>query len=186
MLKLKSKPCQIGASINARTEKHGDEPQPAMDIPLSFLISAKELNALMGDPHTSDVWFEATPGELPEPMLKNLKPYKLKGKFKDSLAVLTVGVNGHVIDLGDCTLSGLAFEPQTGGMTAVKLKVQCLITSKTTDVFLWMDREGDVELQFGEMDGNANQEELDLEVPEEAPKPKRKAKGTKEDRASLN
>jgi hypothetical protein len=166
LLQLKKRTGHQG-SINARVEKHGEEPTPAMDISLELLISAKELNLLMNDPHTVDAWFNTPGGELPEPLFKNLKAYGLKGKFPDSSGAITYGVNEERIEFKNATLTGLSFVPQVGGMTQLKLKLQTLITKKNTDVFLWMDRDVDIELQFGELAAGDAQGDLDLQVGED-------------------
>lgn len=167
MLKLRSKPCHIGTGINTRTQRRGDEREPYMDIPLTINITAKELNAIMNEPHTSDAWFETKDGKPDEPLLKNLAPYRFQGKFENSLATITVGVNNEKIDCGNCTLNKLVFEPLSDGRTALKLKVQCAITSPRTPLFLWLDHDADVVLQFGEMVGDEAQGDLDLKVDDE-------------------
>jgi hypothetical protein len=169
MLSLKKRPCHIGTSINARTEKHGDEPSSAMDIPIAILITLAELNKLMGEPHTSDAWFSTEGGKLAEPLLKNMKPYKLKGKFANSSVTFTLGVNSVVVPMKGVTFTGMGFEPQVGGMTQLKLKIQSPITNKNNEIFLWMDRDADVELQFGELEIKEVQGDLDLEGDGDAP-----------------
>lgn len=162
MLKLRSKTIAIGR-INARLQRHCDEPICAMDIPIQFLITAKEAAALTGEPHTPDAWFETEDGKLTEPLLKHLAPFKLNGKFENSLAVITVGLKDEEFDLGNVCLNKISFEPQSRGETSVELKIQCLITSKNVELFLWMGREGSAKLQFGEMTTDDDQQELDLE-----------------------
>lgn len=163
MLQLPKRPGRIGVSIGGRRELHGEEPVPFMDIPIAILITAGELNQLMGDPHTADAWFNTDGGKLAEPLLKNMKPYKLKGKFKNSSATFTLGVNSVVVPLKAVSFSTLGFEPQVGGMTQLKLKIQSPITNKNNEIFLWMDRDADLELQFGELEVKEVQGELELE-----------------------
>lgn len=162
MLKLKSKSCAIGR-INSRLQWNGDEPICAMDIPIQFLVTAKEANELTGEPHTSDAWFETEDGELSEPLLKHMAPFKLKGKFENSLATIKVGLADESFELGNVTLNKITFDLQSRGETSVELKIQCLITSKNVGLFLWMGREGSVKLQFGEMTTDEDQQEMDLE-----------------------
>jgi hypothetical protein len=167
MLKLRSKTCHIGTSINTRTQRRGEEREPYLDIPITISITAKELNAIMGEQHTADAWFETKDGKHDEPLLKNLAPYRFEGKFENSLSVLTLGVNNEKIDCGNCTLNKLVFEPQSDGRTALKLKIQTAATTETIKLILWLDHDADVQLQFGEMVGDEAQEELDLKVDEE-------------------
>jgi hypothetical protein len=164
MLKLRSKTVQIGR-INPRLQWNGDEPISAMDIPIQFLVTAKEAASLTNEPHTPDAWFETEDGELSEPLLKHMAPFKLQAKFENSNAVLSVGLKNEEFDLGNVTLAKLSFDPQSRGETSVDLKIQCLITSKNIGLFLWMGKEASAKLQFGEMTTNEDQQELDLDAP---------------------
>lgn len=164
MLKLRSKTCHIGASINTRTQRAGEERIPYLDIPVTISITAKELASIVGDAHVPDAWFSTKDGKLDEPLLKGWAPYKPRFKFEHSLAVLTVGVNGEKIDCGDCTLNKFVFEPQSDGRTALKLKIQTEANIDRVKLILWLDTDQDVVLQFGELVGNDAQEDLPLEV----------------------
>lgn len=167
MFKLRSKPCHIASSINTRTQRKGEEREPYMDIAITISVTTKEACAITGEPHTADAWFETKDGKFDKPLFKNLAPYRFTSKFENSLAVITVGVNEQKIDCGNCTLNKLIFEPQSDGRTALKLKIQTAITSERTPLFLWLDHDADVQLQFGEMVGDEAQEELPLEVAKE-------------------
>jgi hypothetical protein len=167
MLKLRSKTCAIGR-INPRLQWNGDEPIPAMDIPISFLITAKEAAAITNEPHTADAWFETEDGKLSEPLFKHMAPFKLKAKFENSLCSLTVGLNNQEFDLGNVTLNKISFDPQSRGETAIELKIQCLITSKNVELLLWMGKDASAKLQFGEMTTDEDQQELDLDATDEA------------------
>lgn len=176
MFKLRSKPCHIGSSINTRTQRRGEEREPYLDIPIVINLTAKEICAITGEPHTADAWFETKDGKPDEPLFKNLAPYRFQGKFENSLATITVGVNAEKIDCGNCTLNKLVFEPQSDGRTALALKIQTNATIDRVKLILWLDQDADVVLQFGEMMGDEAQEKLDLKVDEEAEeKPSRSA-----------
>jgi len=160
--------CKIGSSINARAERHGEESEPAMDIPIHILISAKELNEFMGNPHTADIWFETAEGELPKPFDKHLAARRLKGKFENSAAELWFGLKQNQLTLDAVTVSRVKLDPQLGGMTAVTLVLQTLINTKNNDVFLWMDREAECALHLGELTAADLQGDLDLQQPADA------------------
>lgn len=164
MFKLRSKTAHLSTSINTRTQRKGEEREPYLDIPLTLSITARELNVIMGEPHTADAWFETKDGKPDEPLLKHLAPYRLKAKFENSIAEFSVGLKGEKIDCGNCTLNKLVFEPLSDGRTALKLKVQCAATVDSVKLIFWMDHDVDVVLQFGEMVGDEAQEELPLEV----------------------
>lgn len=154
----------IGPNINGRRELHGEEPVPFMDISFAVLVTVAEAAAITGDSHLAERWFDTHDGKLAERALKEFKPYRLKGKFENSNAKLWVGVNALEIKLPLVKFSSLSFDPQkVGSMVELKLKIQSPITNKNHEVFLWMDRDAEVELQFGELQVKETQEELDLE-----------------------
>jgi len=168
MFKLRSKPCHIATSINTRTQRKGEEREPYMDIAITISVTAKEVCSITGEPHTADAWFQTKDGKFDEPLFKTLAPYRFTSKFENSLAILTVGVSEKKIDCGNCTLNKLVFEPQSDGRAALKLKIQCAITNERTPLFLWLDHDADVQLQFGEMIGDDAQEELPLGVTDDS------------------
>ena len=89
----------------------------------------------------------------------------MKGKFKDSLCEFTVGVNAKKIAMGNCTFKSLTFTPQDRGSTLLIFTVQAPATSKSIEIMLWMGHQIEAKLQFGEMEVDENQEQLDLESP---------------------
>jgi len=154
----------IGASINGRREMHGDEPVPFMDISFSVLVTVAEAAKITGDSHLAERWFDTHDGKLAERALKDFKPYKLKGKFENSRARMWVGVNAVEINLPAARFASLSFDPQkVGSMVELKFKIQSPITNKNNEVFLWMDRDAEIELQFGELQVKEVQEEMQLE-----------------------
>lgn len=165
MLNMPRKPVTLGAHLNGRTQKHGDEHVPMMDFKLSMLLTEKQTIALTGESHVVEAWFKTTDGKYSEPLLKNWAPYRMNAKFKDSLCTLTVGVNAKEIDMGNCTIKWCVFEPQDKGSTSLNCTVQAAATSKTIEVLLWLGQDIDAKLQFGEMATDDAQEKLDLEAP---------------------
>ena len=69
-MKLKKRVAKIGPSINTRTEKHGEENVPAIDIPLSsIMLTGKELGRLLRQETAAEDWFEKNsdgPASCPE------------------------------------------------------------------------------------------------------------------------
>lgn len=160
----------VGASINGRREMHGEEPVPFMDISFSVLVSVLEAAKITGDTHLAERWFDTHDGKLAERALKDFKPFKLKGKFENSRAKLWVGVNALEIDFPTCRFASLSFDPQkVGSMVELKLKIQSIITNKNNEIFLWMDRDAEIELQFGELEVKELQQDLDLQVDDDTP-----------------
>jgi len=124
MIKLPRKPAKLGTNINGRTEKHGDERVPKIDIKLTTLLTEKQTIALTGESHVVAAWFKTEGGKYADPLLKGFAPYRKEGKYKDSLCVLTVGVNAKKIDLGDVTIKSLVFKPIDKGATQLACTIQ--------------------------------------------------------------
>lgn len=166
MLTFDKRPCKIGPSINTRTEKHGDESVPAMDIPLTaILLDKHELNELLGDPHAWDCLFVERKGKPAEPMFaKSLKPFAVVGKFQECRASLWLGLKPELLELADVKLAKLKLEPSTGGMTALSVTVQSPCEESAARLLQFLDSQIDVALDFGDaVAGEEEQPELELE-----------------------
>jgi hypothetical protein len=165
MLSLDKRPCKIGVSINTRRELHGEDPVPAMDIPLvSILLSKEELNTLLDEKNGWDLWFNERKGKPAEPILGGkLKPYAMLQKFKAASVALYVGLKPEMIEL-EGKLTKLKLEPQIGGLTALSLTVQA--TPEMVDaarLLEHLDALVDVSIEFGDADEEEDaQDELDL------------------------
>jgi hypothetical protein len=167
MLTLDKRPCRIGGSLNSRTEKHGDEDVPALDIPLEGLMLTKEeLNALTGDAYMHDALFShRSQGKLDEPILRMFRPLVMREKFEEGQVLLQVGLGADIeIELKDVKLARVTLEPQVGGLTACSVQVQCTPTAETVaQLWPYMGHEADCELTFGKKVTKAEkQKELPL------------------------
>jgi hypothetical protein len=129
MLKLEKVICRLG-KISNNLEKHGDEDVTEFNIPISgVLLTAKQLNDFMDDPHCDRAWFN-TKGSLKEPM-----PWWQRGEFSVSESLeaeaCTIIVSGdQEIEfeaegkLPGCKISRITLAPQVGGMTEVCFQLQ--------------------------------------------------------------
>jgi len=182
-MKLKKRPCKLGDSINCRTEKHGDEPVPAFDIPvIDILLDAEELNELLGDEHADKALFN-TRGRTREPMFRQFNPFTLKDKFKESSVTLHLGLAEKSIALKDVTLAKLKIEPLAGGLTNLSVQVQChpKLNGEVELVMEFMGREIHAALEIGERIEKADKQR-DLALgeagdDEENEKPKSRRRG---------
>lgn len=122
---LKARICQLGV-IHNRTEKHGDEDVPAIDVPISgFAIGAEELNGLLQDPHAHRALFDTS--KLPhEPVFNCFKPLALKEKFHDADVTLHLGLGLHSVTLTGCKLAKVKLEPALGGLVSLDFTAQRL------------------------------------------------------------
>lgn len=126
MLRITPRACQLGASINTRTEKHGDEDVPACDIPLAgIMLDESELNALMGDPYAHRALFTDRKGHA-EPSLPQIEALTLRDKLEGATVTIVLSTTGKGTELvlGNAKLKGLTLQPQSGGATSLSLKVQ--------------------------------------------------------------
>lgn len=170
MLTLEKKVCKIGTSINTRRQIHGEEPVPAMDIPISeIMLERDELQAIYDDITVWDNWFDHRAGDkLPEPAnwLKQSKPIGFADKFKDSQVILYVGLKPEIITLVNVKLARLNFEPKVGGLTAMSLTIQATPDmAKAAKIFDHMDHTAHIAIEIGERDEGdtvKNQPELPM------------------------
>lgn len=192
MLKLDSRSCKIGPSINSRTEKHGDEDIPAMDIPLSAIpLSKDELNALLGEPLAWNSFYNERKDGFAEPLLKGIKPIGLEAKYEGAEVTLRLGLNLLEVELLDVKLTKLKLEPTAGGATSLSLTVQCLLEDHAKALYSWMNHDASVEIMTGDPveAEKSEQPELPLNTFEgDAPPAAAKKRGRprKESRADLN
>lgn len=116
---------KIGPSINTRTEKHGDDDVPGIDIPVSgILLDAGELAVLLQDGAAHESFFTNARSKHPEPRFLDVLPVlNLQGKFEDAKVTLAAGRNQAVI-LKPAKVSKIRLEPQVGGLTAMSCTVQ--------------------------------------------------------------
>ncbi len=153
MITITDRPARLGSSINTRTEKHGDEDIPSADIPITgIMLSAEELNSLLGDPHASRALFNNDKG-VKRPMFRCFKPFRLTEKFEGarvSLALSVLNDNGVVVEIKDCKLAKIDLEPCEGGLTAMSLQIQSVPTeAQIGELFGHLNREISIEIADG-------------------------------------
>jgi hypothetical protein len=165
-MKLKKRVAKIGSSINTRTEKHGDEDVPAIDIPLSsIMLTGKELGRLLRQESAAEDWFTKNSDGLKEPKYKNIKSISLDGKFEESTLTLFVGLNENEIVFSDIKFSKLKLSPQTGGLTQLSLTAQCTpeLDESVITLLSFLNHDCSAELVLGKLAiGNDRQKELAL------------------------
>lgn len=179
---LNRRPGRIGASINSRTQKHGDENVPAFDIPLTaIMLTQEELNTLMNEPLTSVAWFNDRKDGLAEPLFKNIKHFSLTDTYEASSVTIGVGLKEQLFTLEDCKLVKLKLSPCVGGLTELKLTVQAKIDETNTPLFEFLSKDCNVEIALGTITADekakAKQPELNLPAPTQ-PKRGRQRKST--------
>lgn len=157
-LELSSRPCII-ANVNLRTEKHGDEDKPAVDIKLSGIMLTKaELLRLTGDQQAWNLMFEQEKaGSVIEPVLQMFEPERyLKAKYEDCTSTIRFGMQKTEHELDEHKIKGIALKPQVGGMTELTLTIQQALddTKIVAQLAEYQGQEAHVSITFGQISEN--------------------------------
>lgn len=169
-MKFKFRPAIIGASINSRSEKHGEDTVPAFDIPLSSIMLTKaELNQLMREPLTWEALFNKRKDGLAEPLWSNVKGVTLTDKYEHASATIVVGLHEETFKFDDCNIVKLRIIPCVGGLTELRMTIQAHITLTNTQLFEFMSKDCRVEFSTGKLEKKDEvHPELALEIVEPA------------------
>lgn len=173
---LNRRPAMIGASINSRTQRHGDEPVPAFDIPLrAIMLTQEELNALMGDKLAWVAFFNERKDGLPEPLFRKIKHYAIDDKYENCSCAIAAGLKEQLFELDEnVKISKMRLIPAVGGLTELRLTLQAQIDSTNVGLFEWLSKDCYVELTFGDLEkADVKQPELNLDAGAREEEPKR-------------
>jgi hypothetical protein len=165
MLELKSREAKIGAAINTRTEKHGEDDVAALDIPLEFLLEPDELNALLKSETAADRLFRVGG----DPALPALKTLSLKEKIEGARVTLTFdSLNEEItLDFSDAKLAKIHVEPKFSSKSMCYLTVQVVPDLDDQAILhLLGHMNGTCEIEL-HVKGYGGQKELPLEQPAE-------------------
>jgi hypothetical protein len=164
IMNLTKRPAQIGPSINTRTEKHGEEDVPGVDIPVSGLLLDKpELNALLQDPDAHDALYTDTRGKQLEPRFQTITPIGLLEKFVGAKVTIT-SFDGQTesLILKPAKIGKIRLEPQVGGLTQMSCTVQGNPPDHA-DMLALLNAKCRVSILNASLDIKADDPELDLE-----------------------
>lgn len=192
MLTLDERPCKIGVQIRFRREFHGEEKVPAMDVTvLSIPLKGPELCALLGQESAWADLYATSKDSPPEPKHKRTEiKRKMNVGFKESSAILTLGLHKTRIAFVNCTLAAISLTPTTGGITMMDLTIQASEEAENSDQLKqFMDSHQNISLIFGEIDGDApaaadSQPQLNLQVAADDDAPAKSTRGKKKDAAA--
>jgi hypothetical protein len=175
MLTLDERPCKIGTQIRFRREFHGEEKVPAMDVTvLQVPLKAAELCTLLAEETAWSDLYSTSKDNPPEPKHKRTDiTRKVNIGFKESSAILTLGLHKTRIAFVNCTLAKISLTPTTGGVTMMDLTIQANEEAENSDQLKqFMDTHQNVSLIFGETADESttandeSQPELNLQVNE--------------------
>ena len=114
---ITNRPAKIGKHVNTRTEFHGEETHPAVDIPIEgLMLDSNELNAILEDQKAHGTLFRTAPGGLIEPRFKSLKVFQVAHAFEKVQASLSMSFTDERLELSG-ELASVKLEPNVGGLT---------------------------------------------------------------------
>lgn len=170
MLKKLSKSCILGAHLNGRCEKHGEELVRAFDVRVTVMLTRKQLTDLTGNDQLWHAWFLESKEDGDQPLLEHFAPYRWKPKFENCKAQLEVGdsTGKYEIALGVCKLKGHVFTPLAGGQTEYSFTLQGLVDEHNVELLQWIGCEdAKIDIQLGNLVVAQQDLELDEEEGEE-------------------
>lgn len=160
-LSLTKRPAQIGPSINTRTQRHGDEQHPAIDIPLTAIpLTEEELGGILGDVGAYDALFTKDRSKFAEPRFPDVTEVPVDAKYKGAKVTLTVHGNK------------LIFKPATVQKIKVLLIGSSAVLAVTIsgeppedglDVLDLLNAKCDLAILNGQAESEADQPQLGLE-----------------------
>jgi virulence-associated protein VagC len=141
-LTLNKRPGKIGGNINVRTERHGDDEKPALDIPLSGIpLTPEEVGNLLGDATSYDSLFTSARSKFLEPRWLGVPYIPFAEKFKNAKVTINAGGAKLVLKpatvqkiklflVGDqvamaCTISA---SPDEGVQVLEMLNLKCVVS----------------------------------------------------------
>lgn len=163
-LNLTKRQAKVGPSINTRTQRHGEEDVPGVDIPISgILLTPAELNTMLEDPSAHEHLFAKADadGAHIRPRWPVIGRFPIDRKFKDAKA--TIKVDDIDCVMKPCKLDKIALELQEGGLTAMSCTVKG-VPPEHLDVLGLLNRKCSIAIAGAQLDKKAdNQGELPLE-----------------------
>lgn len=166
-LELTSRPCMID-NVNLRTERHGDDEVPAVDVKLSNIILKKdELIRLTGDKEAWNLLFEQEKaGSVIEPTMQWCDGWRFLGaKFIECSSVIRFGMQKTEHEFGNHKIKGAAVRALTGGSAELQCTLQVALddTKVVAQLAEYQHKEGHVAITFGKIDeGDRKQQKLAL------------------------
>jgi hypothetical protein len=172
MAALTKRPCHIGPSINCRTEKNGEDDNPACDIPLvGVLLQPAEANAIVGPLFWESLFDTRSQGKAPAVLHPQLLPRKVGEKYTGAVTIV-LGPNQNDIELEQITLTSMKFEPLEGGLVSMGVTVQAHsdIAKFVHKLVARQNTEIDVEITFGDKVDRAKSKQTELPLEGGGPK----------------
>jgi hypothetical protein len=168
-LNLPARAAKIGAAINTRSERHGDEDVAALDIPVTFVLDPLELCWLLKSEEAAHRLFIGVGTTHGEKALPAIGAIRLREKIEGANVSLTfTGLMGDVVlDFTNAKLAKISVDPLFAGKSNCALTIQvCPDLDDTAVLALLGHMNGECELSVT-VDGYNAQKPLPLGQPEE-------------------
>lgn len=128
MLNLTERNAHIAPGANLRTQKHGEEDVPAVDVTISGIgLDADELDKLFGHPQTAESFYDVEGDEVPRLKFPGLEPVRFTEKIEGLRVTLKIGKT--VVQLSPSTGRKITVEFTDLG-ARMSLQVQCAEPAK--------------------------------------------------------
>ncbi len=166
-LELSSRPCMLD-NVNLRTERHGEDEVPAVDIKLSNIMLKKdELIRLTGDKDSWNLMFEQEKsGSVIEATMQWCDGWRhLDAKFIECNSTLRFGMQKTEHEIENHKIKGAAVRALTGGSAELMCTLQVALedTKIVAQLAEYQHKEGHVAITFGKVDaGERKQGKLAL------------------------
>ena len=123
-LSLTKRPAKIGKSITTRTEMHGTDEVPGLDIPITgLLLNAEELGLVCDDPETHDRWYRTDKALGVVPAWQGVEVIHIEHKFENASVRMT-GSSIENATFGAAKIKGIRLARQVGGLTLMSFTLQ--------------------------------------------------------------
>jgi hypothetical protein len=123
MFAIERRPATLGTNINTFRVKKGTASVPFVSFRvLGINLTDEEVDEIQ--PHFSSAFFD-TKGKQRLVAFPQLEPQKFVDTFEGATVRLVPGLdsNGKTLELTECAIKGLVFEPQPGGGTWLSLTI---------------------------------------------------------------
>jgi hypothetical protein len=123
MLNLDRRKCFLGIRSKTDSKHHDGTESKVTTLELEQIpLEARELNALLAEPHAWDSLFNQTNG-VAEPFLKSLKRLELGSPVKQAYVELAYGLHNRTVRLTECKLTKVKLELLSGGKVHMSCKI---------------------------------------------------------------
>jgi hypothetical protein len=177
-LSLTKRPAKVGKSVNTRTEMHGTDEVPGLDIPITgMLLNEEELGAVCDDPETHKRWYKNDRSLGVVPAFASVETIPIGHKFENA-SVRVTGTSIESATFGNAKIKSIRLQRQVGGLTMISFTLQCN-PENGIDVPKLLNAKISIGIKSAELETDADDEpELPLdhsqdEAPDEEEAPRR-------------